>query len=360
MALTHDYLTQRGGAERVVLSMLRAFPGAPLYTALYEPATTFAEFESADVRPLLLNRVRLLRRRHRLALPVLARAFERLDSRAAVTLCSTSGWAHGTRACGRKVVYCYTPPRWLHETEQYLGGARPLQRAALRVLRGRLRDWDLRAAASASRYVTSSTAMRDRIRRAYGIDAEVLPPPQTFAPAGREEPVEGLEPGFFLCVSRLLPFKNVGAVAAAAVGLGDRPLVVVGTGPEGTALRRAAPVNVRFVGAVADERLRWLYRSCAGLVAASYEDFGLTPLEAAAFGKPAAVLRYGGFLDTVVEGVTGTFFETPEPTAIRRACERLLEGEWDAPAIRAHAAGFSESRFTARLREIVDEEAGRV
>ncbi len=92
----------------------------------------------------------------------------------------------------------------------------------------------------------------------------------------------------------------------------EQRLVVVGEGPGRAALEASLPGNVRLLGEVSDARLRWLYASCAGLVAASREDFGLTPVEAAAFGKPVAALRWGGYLDTVVPDVTGVFFERPD------------------------------------------------
>ena len=132
----------------------------------------------------------------------------------------------------------------------------------------------------------------------------------------------------------------------------ERRLVVVGDGPERERLLAGAPGNVRFVREVDDTKLRWLYANCAGLVAASREDFGLTPVEAAGFGKPVAALRWGGFLDTVLPDVTGVFFDSPEPRAIADAVARLATQRWDADAIRRHAATFSEERFVARIREI--------
>ena len=104
--------------------------------------------------------------------------------------------------------------------------------------------------------------------------------------------------------------------------------------------------------AVADAELRWLYAHCLGLVAASYEDFGLTPLEAAAFGKPTAALRFGGFLDTVVEGETGVFFDDPSPGGIADAVQTLRATVWDEETLRGHAARFSEARFIERIRAI--------
>lgn len=353
VALAHDYCTQRGGAERTVLAMLRTFPGAPLYTSLYEPELTYDELGAADVRCSPLNRSALLRRHHRLALPLLAPAWSRTRIDADVVVCSSSGWAHGANVAGRKIVYCHTPARWLYQSGRYLGGPAPLRRAALLPLRAPLRRWDRAAAASAHLYVANSRAVRDRIRAAYGLDAEVVPPPFGVASSAPRRPPDGIEPGFYLCVSRLLSYKNVAAVARAFAGLPAERLVVVGEGPEASRLRASAPPNVVFTGAVAEPELRWLYAESRGLVAASYEDFGLTPLEAAAFGKPTAALRFGGYLDTVEDGRTGVFFDTPDAAAILRAVQTLAAESWDAESLRRHAEGFSEARFAARLRELV-------
>ncbi len=362
VALVHDYLTQRGGAERVVASMLRAFPGAPVHTSLFLPEGTLPAFGHADVRTLPLNRVRAFRENHRLAFPLLAPAFSLHGVDADVVVCSTSGWAHGVRVAGRKIVYCHTPARWLYQRDRYLGERRALDsaRAALAALRPALVRWDRRAARSADRYLVNSHAVATRVRELYGVEAEVLPPPQTVDPEGAQEAVAGLEPGFLLCVSRLLPYKNVDAVVEAVAELRDERLVVVGSGPDEARLHSSASGHTTFVRAVSDEQLRWLYASCAGLLSASYEDYGLTPVEAAAFGKPAAVLGWGGFLDTVLDGKTGVFFDRPKPPAIRDAIATLRASSWDEQAIRRHAERYSEDRFIERLRQIVEEEGRAV
>jgi glycosyltransferase involved in cell wall biosynthesis len=357
VALVHDYLTQRGGAERVVLSMLKAFPSAPLYTSLFDPAGTFPEFADADVRTLSLDRIGLLRRSHRLALPLLAASFGRLEVQTDVTLCSSSGWAHGARITGRKIVYCHALARWLYQPGRYLRDGRPAARAALRVLRPYLVRWDCRAAQTAHRYLANSSAVRDQVQAAYGIGAEVLHPPYGLDPEGPRQPVDGLEPGFVLCVSRLVQSKNVDAVVEAFAHLPTERLVVVGQGPEAARLLQASGSNVVLLGNVPDDQLRWLYASSVGAVSASYEDYGLTPLEAAAFGKPAAVLRFGGFLDTVREGETGIFFSEPTPAAISDGVRRFLDNKWQASVLQLHAEQFSEARFVARLRAVVAEEA---
>lgn len=358
VAVVHDYLTQRGGAERVARALLRTFPGAPLYTSLYDADLTFPEFREADVRTLPIDRVPLLRRHHRLALPVLAPSFSTLRIDADVIICSSSGWAHGARTTGRKIVYCHTPARWLYQPDRYLGERNRLPAAALSLLRRPLVRWDHAAAASADRYIANSHAVRDRVRDVYGRDADVVPPPFAVDPALPRRAPSGIEPGYVLCVSRLLPYKNVAPLVEAFAHLGTERLVVAGDGPDAARLRAGATANVRLLGIVGDEELRWLYANASLLAAPAYEDFGLTPLEAAAFGKPTVALRFGGYLDTVAEGRTGALFDEPDATSIAAAIRDALGRSWDPAEIRAHAAGFSEERFAERIRAIAAEVAG--
>lgn len=356
LAIVHDYLTQRGGAERVVLAMHRAFPNAPIYTSIFRPDTTFPEFSSADVRPMHLNRLPTFRSNHRLAMPLLAPAFSRLRLRARLTLCSSSGWAHGTHVDGRKIVYCHAPARWLYQTDRYLTGQSRVARAGFSVIRQSLVRWDRRAAKTAHRYLTQSTAVQTSIQAVYGIRAEIVPAPYAISTDQKAVPVDGVRPGYFLCVSRLMPYKNVDALLRAFTGLGDARLVIVGDGPERERLLRMSPSNCQFLRSASDGQLAWLYANTRALVSASYEDYGLTPLEAAAFGKPSVVLRWGGFLDTVIENETGIFFDAPIPAAIRTAV-LTINGQFNAERIRSHAAKFSEATFIERLREIVRVEA---
>ncbi len=356
VALVHDYLTQRGGAERVVLSLAETFPDAPIHTALYDADGTFPEFAALDVRTLPLDRIGALRTHHRLALPVLAPSFSRLTVDADVAVCSSSGWAHGAHVTGRKVVYCHTPARWLYQTERYLDGSSSWASATVALLAPSLRRWDRKAAATAHRYLVNSTAVRQRVEELYGIDAEVVPPAVEVDPDGVRTEVPGLEPGYLMCVSRLLAYKNVQEVTEAFRLLPDQRLVVVGSGPLADTIRASAPPNVTVMGRVDDATLRWLYRSCSGLVAASHEDFGLTPVEAASFGKPTAALRWGGFLDTTVEGTTGVFFDLPEPRLIADAVEVLIATDWSTVTLRDHAETYSAARFTRRMDDVVAEE----
>ena len=227
----------------------------------------------------------------------------------------------------------------------------------MRALTPALRRWDRRAAESADKYIAISTVVRDRVQNAYGITADVMPAPHSVDSAGSLEPVPAIDDWrgskFFLCVARLLPYKNVDRVVAAFEYLPHARLVIVGTGPEYDRISRALGSNVKLLSDLTDGQMRFLYSEAIAVIAASFEDFGLTPIEAAVYGKPSVTLRYGGFIDTVIEGTTGVFFDHPEPKQIAEAIRRAESGSWDPGAIVASAERFSEKRFHIALREEV-------
>jgi len=354
VAIAHDYLTQRGGAERVVLALLRAYPDAEVHTLLYDPDATFPEFRNARIVASPLNRVAPFRRNHRAALPVLAPA-ARLRVDADVTIVSTSGWAHGFDIRGKSIVYCHNPARWLYQARDYLGGRTLTPRAlALRTLSPPLRRWDRSAMAHHDRYLANSTVVRERMWTTYGLDAEVLFPPTVVEVEGPQQRVGPFEGQFHLIVSRLLPYKNVDKAVEAFASMPDERLLVIGQGPEEERLRRLLPANVAIVSDVTDEQLRWAYQHCVALLAPSIEDYGLTPLEAGAFGKPTLALRAGGYLDTVAEGVSGLFFDRPKAGAIADAVRRERRLRWDPEAILRHGHRFDEHTFRAGLAHHVD------
>jgi hypothetical protein len=175
VAIAHDYLTQLGGAEKIVLSMSRAFPEAPIYTMLYDPETTYPEFADRDVRVSAANKFAPLRKHHRVGLPIYPLVAQSVFIDADVVLTSTSGWSHGFRTNGRKLIYCYSPARWLYLSDKYLGdGSGLVKRAGLALTRPYLKAWDRRQALAADKYYAISTLIKGRIADTYGIDAEVM------------------------------------------------------------------------------------------------------------------------------------------------------------------------------------------
>ena len=358
VALAHDYLTQLGGAERVVLALSRTFPGAPLHTTVHESGTTYAELDGLDIHTTALQHLAPFRRNPRLALPLLAPAAGHHHIDAEVTICNTTGWAHGMPVSGAKVVYAHNTPRWLYQRDEYLAnlprwygwGLTPLHRPLLR--------WDRRAAASADLVVAGSAVARDRIHRNWGRDAEVLCPPPGLSADGEQQAVAAVEPGYLLTVARLLPYKRVDVVVDAVAARPGARLLVVGDGPDrerlaGRVAAAGASDRVRFLTDVSDAQLRWLYANAAALVTAAQEDFGLTPLEAMGFGTPVVAIDAGGFRETVVDGVTGLLFASPDAASLGRSLDRAAATDWPAEELKARAEEFSEASFAARFHQIV-------
>jgi glycosyltransferase involved in cell wall biosynthesis len=353
VAIVHDYLNQFGGAEMVVLELARTWPGAPIYTSLYRPGSTFAAFREQTVRVSPLDRMPVDARFRALApaYPLAFRALGRLSDELVVS--SSSGWAHGIRTEPESlhVVYCHTPARWLYRPDEYLGHS--VGQTMLRPLTGALRRWDQAAAARADLYVANSRVVRERIRAVYRREATVIHPPVDvgrFTPRQRGERL--------LVLSRLLPYKRVDLVVRAANRAGLW-LDVVGDGPALGALRELAGPTVRFHGRVDERALVELLENCRALCVAATEDFGITPVEAAAAGKPVVAYAEGGALETVRDGLTGALFDELTVESLLGALARADALPADPRALRAHAQEFSAEAFRRRFRELVGEELAR-
>ena len=368
IAIAHDYLTQRGGAERVVLAMHRAFPEAPIHTTLYNPQTTFPDFADAEIHVSPLSRLRLAREHHRVMLPVLAPVSSAMRVDADLTIVSSTGWAHGFETTGRSLVYCHSPARFLHLRSQYLGDASPWSPPALALaaLRPALLRWDRRAAGRADAYLANSSIVAERIRRVYGIDADILFPPGGVDASADLSPVPEIESWvtqederpYYLVVSRLMPYKKVDVVLEAFRLMPELRLAVIGRGPEAERLAALAPDNARLLSGLDDAQMRWAYAHARALIAPAFEDFGLTPLEAYAFGTPVLARRGGGYLDTVADGLSGMFFEHARPTDIIEAVHRERSRSWDRATITAHGSRFSEGNFARALRQRAEQLLG--
>jgi glycosyltransferase involved in cell wall biosynthesis len=229
-------------------------------------------------------------------------------------------------------------------------------RFAAHVAGGLLREWDVRTSREVDRFVANSTFVRERIRRYYGAESEVVHPfvDEHFPDA----PFEKEREDYHLVVSALVPYKNV-ELAIDAAAIAERRLVVVGSGPHRETLEKRARGRVEFVGFVPDEALGRVFGRARSLLYPGVEDFGITALEAMASGTPVVARREGGVLDSVVENRTGVFFDGEDPAAMAAAMIDCEEREWDRHALCAHAAGFSRERFTERFRSIALEVAGR-
>lgn len=345
VALVHDYLSQRGGAERVALELAGIFPSAPLYTSLYRSGSTFPEFAGVDVRTSFIDRIPI-DGRFRMLFPLYPAAFLSLGSiDAELVISSSSGWAHGVRTAPRAfhAVYCYTPARWLYG--EYPSGG--IGERLLRPFVGAFRRLDAGAASRADLYIAISEIVASRIRLRYGREAPVVYPPvdvERFTPRARGERL--------LVVSRLLPYKRVDLVVDAATrgGIG---LDVVGIGPALADLRRRAGPTVRFLGRLPDVEVTELFEGCRAFCLPGVEDFGIAPVEANAAGKPVVAFAGGGALETVSEGVTGTFFGQHSVDAVLAAIGRADAISTAPEEIARQAARFSRETFRRRLTSVL-------
>jgi glycosyltransferase involved in cell wall biosynthesis len=349
IVVAHDYFTQRGGAERVALELAHQLNAEHLITSIFREDHTFDNARQYEVRELSSSILKPFASDPRKGLPFLAAAWSsQAPVEADVVVCSSSGWAHGLPVTSgtRKLVYCHNPARWLYQPKEYAASAGRNARAALTLLRPFLRRWDTAAAHSADAYVANSTSVAARIRSTYGIYAEVVHPPVSMDSAGKAEPVPGVDGGFFLSVARPRAYKGTDVLRRAFAEMPREQLVIVGT-----AGSDSDPANVLALGPVSEAQLRWLYANARALVSVSREDFGLTPIEANAFGTPSLVLRAGGFLDSTDEGVSGSFIEGASATDVVAAVTSF-RGDFDRDTVRRHALRFSPSNFGARMREI--------
>ena len=358
VAFVHDYLTQLGGAERVLREMQRLFPEAPIFTSLYAPEEFNGLFDSVDVRQSWLAHIPFGARNFRALLPLYPGAFERFRfDDYDVVISSSTSFAKGVRVGAATMHVCYmnAPTRFLWAPDEYSFEVVPLAlRPALALALPSLRRWDMAAAQRPYRIVANSRNVAQRIRAVYGRQSDVIPCPadvDAFAPADEVDE-------YYLVAARLLPYKRV-QLAVEACNLLAAPLVVIGSGPHERKLRKLAGPTIRFAGHVRDEERVALFARARAVIVPGVEDFGLVPIEAAAAGRPTIAFAAGGALETVVEGATGTFFHEPTAEALAAALSAFSPESFDRACLVAHAREFSPSKFRQRFAALLqryDEE----
>lgn len=346
LALVHDWLNQAGGAEVVLAVLHQMFPAAPIYTTVYDPRRVAGD--GWAVRASWMDRLPGIHGHHQPYLPLYPLAWESTRLKGyALVVSNKSGFCHGVRAgSATHVCYCLTPTRYVWEPEDYLRhevlppGGRLALAASLPVLR----RWDRAAARRVHHFVAISTVVRDRIRQFYDRDSTVIFPPAEVGPFVAAPPPED----YYLILARLVPYKRIDLAVEAFSRLGRR-LLVVGAGRDRERLEALAGPTVSFLGRQPRGEVQSLLARCRALVWPGVEDFGLAPVEAMAAGRPVIARRAGGVLDTVVEGVTGVFFDEEDPAALAAAVIRADAIAWQPGAIHRHAAGYGRAVFEARF-----------
>ncbi len=355
IALVHDWLNQMGGAENVLEELVGLFPGAPVYTSIYDRARMPAAYRTWNIRTSFMQRLPGVTTSHQRYLPLYPLAFGRTDlSDYDLVVSNKSGFCHGVRTQrdGRRathVCYCLTPTRYLWLYDQYRARERidAFTSAALQPVLAWLRRWDLAAAQRVDHFIAISSEVQQRIRTIYGRESVVIHPPvdtSYFTPAAGQ-PVGD----YYLIVSRLIPYKRIDLAVEAFRHLPQEKLIVVGDGRDLAALRAQASPNVTFLGRQPREQIRDLLRGCRAFLFPGLEDFGIAPVEALSAGRPVLAFAGGGALDTVTPGVTGELF----PAQTVESLLDVLRGfDWRAyrpEDCRDQAARFSAEEFRRKL-----------
>ncbi len=366
VALVHDYLNRFGGAERVLSALADIWPHAPIYTSVLDDKV-FESDPSLGERNIItsvLQKVPLWHDFSKLCTPLIPYVFEAMDLSGFDLVISVGYFAKSvlTKPGQQHINYCNTPPRFLYG----YGTETRFRRSALgkflsSPLDHRLRIWDFCSAQRPDYIVANSENVASRIVKFWRRRAKVIYPPvelpQEF-PSSDELQArwKDLNSKFFLVVSRLEPYKNVDLVVQACNQLG-KPLKVAGTGRELKRLRKIAGPSVDILGRVTEEELSLLYGGCKALVAtASDEDFGLTPVEAMAYGKPVVAFKSGGFKETVIPGKTGIFFEELSVESLTEALQKSESLYCRVDDCLSQAKKFSKKKFKDNFKSFVEKE----
>jgi len=353
VALVHDYLNQMGGGEKVLLALARMFPGAPIYTSIYEPSRVDEAFASLDIRASFMQRLPFVKRHHQPFLPLYPFAMESFDLREYdLVVSDSSAFAKGvvTRPGALHISYCHTPMRWAWNFEDYIERERVgwLGRRALAPFIHWLRLWDYATAARVDAFIANSPVVAARIAKYYRRESVVIPPPvevsQVAVSTRRED--------YFLIISRLVPYKRIDVAVRACSKLG-LPLRIVGVGRDERRLRALAGPTVRFLGRLSDTQKQEQLAGCRAFIFPGEEDFGIAPVEAQACGKPVIAFAAGGALWTVIDGETGLFFREQTTESLLSALANFRDDQFDPWVIRRHAEQFDTARFTERLGSFI-------
>lgn len=353
IALVHDYFVQMGGAERVAEAMHESFPSAPMYTTVALPQSLPQRLRMADIRTSPLQHLPSMERRFRHYFMLYPFAVENFDlSEYDLIFSSSSGYAKGVRRRRNAihVCYCHTPMRWVWRYDDYVARERfgRLARTLLPALLWPLRRWDLRAARQPNYYIANSRLVADRIKKIYGREAHVIPPPIDVNRFHMSNEIDD----YYLVLSRLMPYKRIDLAIEACKRM-NRRLIVIGDGPDRKRLEKLADDRIEFLGRQPDKIVNYYAARCRALLFPGEEDFGMAPLEANAAGRPVIAYRAGGAVETVEENVTGVFFDQASSVSLGGAIEKFEGMRFDQYTLRRHAEKFDRSVFTFRVLQFL-------
>ncbi|MDD5589901.1 MAG: glycosyltransferase [Candidatus Portnoybacteria bacterium] len=359
VALVHDYLLRMGGAERVLLELAKIFPEAPIYVLLCDQEKVAPWFPEERIRPSFLQKFpEFIKRRHKYLLPILPVAAENFDLRDFdLVISSSSAFAKSViiRPSASHVCYCHSPSRFLWDWHhEYLeeNNFNFFKKILARVASNYLRIWDRSSAKRVDYFIANSKATRDKISKYYRQEARVIYPPVALPSWNKFSLARNK--GFYLIISQLTPYKKID-VAITAFNKLKLPLIILGQGPEFSRLSKMAGSNIRIQGWASDAERNEFLRDCAAFILPGEDDFGIAAVEAMGWGKPVLAVRAGGAKETVLEGITGEFFDVASPEILADGLRRMREkiNQYSPVVIRKWAEKFSQERFRNEMMDFV-------
>lgn len=363
IAIVHDDLVRKGGAEQVALSFKHAFPEAPVYTLTYDALNTYPEFYEHEIKTSWFGKfIKSEKNMKRYYFPLGILAMQQLDLRGYhVILQSTTHCAKYIKCdpAALVITYCHNPFRLVWSTDSYekVRNAGFFKKKLYQKVISYLKNIDLKFARRTDWFITNSQEVVPRIKMAYKPvhDIAVINPPVKCSNFYVANTIDD----YYLVVSRFESYKKVDLVIEAFNEMPDKKLVIVGKGSREKEIKAKAGSNITFLNGLSAVDLAGLYAHCKAFIFPQLEDYGITPLEANASGRPVIAYGKGGVLDTMIpfkensRRSTAIFFDEQTKDALINAIRLFESVPFDPQFIREHAETFDESRFIEKIRAFV-------
>lgn len=359
VAIVHEYLTQYGGGEKTLEEIMDIFPGAPIYTGIYNPARLP---EKITKRIIIAPKNSFLGAFPKILTFLMPLVFENMDLREYDLIISDgTAWSKGvlTRPDQLHISYIHTPPRFLYRySVESAKRSKWYLKPFVAPIDHLLRVWDYHAAQRPDYLLVNSAEVQKRVQKYYGRESQIIYPPVDVYFQGNTDK-NNLTSPYYLAVGRLSAYKNFDLLIQA-FNLLEMPLIMVGTGIEESRLKKLAKSNITFTGQVSEVEKHKYLENCIALINPVVdEDFGIVPVEAMAHGKPVLAHRSGGTLETVKEGVSGMFFENVNldhlVQKIKEFDEEIRRGTYNSGEIRRLTLRYDKDKFRQEFELFVNE-----
>lgn len=349
VAIVAEWMTSRGGAEKVFETFCEIYPEADIFTTVYN-RSLFPRLKNRTVKTSFLQKIPYFNRKHQFLLPLLPSAIGSLNLKGYdLIISSSSAFGKGFKKPkdAVHVCYCHTPMRYVWQTD--------IDRRLINLPLGNLiinwlKGWDLKTNAGVDYFVSNSNYTKERVKKYYKRDAKVIYPPVDISAA----PAQTKRKGFYFAISRLIPYKRFDLAIRACNEL-RKNLIIAGMGPEFENLKKISGPTISYLGNVDERDKNKIFREARALIFPAEEDFGIVPVEAMSQGCPVVASRRGGTSETIIDGKTGILFDEQSVDGIKEAILRLEKSKFDEREIISQAKKFSKERFVKEFGEFIHQ-----